>query len=157
MRAVLFLIIGLVAGAAGGLLFKDSFPPAPGTLEARVEDLERTLTRTQNLLAEAGARSPRPGPTTRQKLATGARDIMEDLKAGHPVDMNDLFLAAKPALQDLSPIFDRLRRKDLRKMHERVVEEMTRKYHLTPAQQDALRTWQQKKSEESPAVPHRHG
>ena len=146
------LAIGLAVGITGAVLFQESFPPPAGSPEARLADLETELARTRVRLAAAEARAPRPEATTQQKLARGARTLMEDIKDGREVDMNDVYQAAKPALRDLSPIFERLQRKDMRRHHEFILADLTRKYHLTPAQQNALREWQKKKIEEDIAA-----
>ena len=152
MRAPLFLAIGLAVGITGAVLFQDSFMPAADSPEERLADLERELARTKVSLAAAEARAPKPEASTQQKLTLGARTIMEDIKDGREVDMNDIYQAAKPALRDLSPIFERLQRKDMRRHHEFILADLTRKYHLTPAQQESLREWQKKKIEADLAV-----
>ncbi len=152
MRAPLLLGIGLLVGLSGAALFQQSFPPPPGSLEARLADLDRELTRSRVLLAAAEARAPQPQATTQQKLARGARSLVEDLKDGREVDLNDVYQAAKPALRDLSPIFERLQRKDLRRHQDFILADLTRKYHLTPAQQDALRLWQKNQLEQQLAA-----
>lgn len=147
MRAPLMLITGLAVGITGTVLFQTSFPPPAGSVEAENADLERELTKTRVELAAAEARAPGPGLSTKQKLADGARDIVEELKAGHPVDMNDVYRAAKPALRDFSPIFERLQRRDLLKRNEHTLDDLTRKYHLAPARQESLREWLKAKTE----------
>lgn len=154
MRALLMLITGLAVGITGAVLFQTSFPPPAGSVEARNADLERELTKTRVELAAAEARAPKPGLTTQQKLAGGARDIVDDLKAGRTVDMNDVYRAAKPALRDFSPIFERLQRREMLKHNERVLDDLTRKYHLSPAQQVRLREWLKTKTETNLAAYH---
>lgn len=152
MRAPIFLVTGLVIGISGALLYQQSVPPPAGSVEARNSELERELIRTKVALAAAEARAPRPGLTTGQKLKEGARSIFEDLKEGRTVDMNDVFRAAKPVLRDFSPLFERLHRRDLKKHNEYMLGDLTRKYHLNPAQQESLRAWQTAKTEEQIAA-----
>lgn len=121
-------------------------------MEARNAELERELTQMKVALAAAEARAPRPEATTREKLAVGARKIMDDLKAGRTVDMNEVFRAAKPVMRDFSPLFERLQRRDMGKRNEFVLADLTRKYHLNPAQQEALRAWQKTKTDEQIAA-----
>ena len=106
MRAPIFILTGLVAGIAGSVLFQQSMPPEPGSVEARLAELDRELNRTRLDLAAAEARAPKADATTQQKLAKGARNLVADFKDGKTVDMNDVFQAAKPALRDFSPIFE---------------------------------------------------
>lgn len=147
MRTPLLLLLGLLIGAVGAWMFQTSFPPEAGTPEERVAELERKLIQTEVRLKAAEERNPAAGLDTRGKLREGARSIMEDLRAGREVDMNDIYKAAKPAMRDLSPIFERLQRKDLRKQQEFLHADLTRKYKLNPQQQEALRKWQQQKVE----------
>lgn len=147
MRGPVFLLVGLLAGVTGAVLFQQSFPPPAGSLEESLAASETELTRTRVLLAAAEARAPRPEASTQQKLSRGVRTILEDWKEGKEVDVNELFKAMRPALRDLSPLFERVKRKELKKHHEFVLKELTRKYHLTPAQQETVRAWQEKKIE----------
>ncbi|MDB6136616.1 MAG: hypothetical protein JWM59_4859 [Verrucomicrobiales bacterium] len=152
MRAPLFLIIGAIIGAAGALLYQQSTPPVPGSPEARNSELERELIKTRVALAAAEARAPKPGLTTKEKLANGARTIVDDLKAGRTVDMNDVFRAAKPVISDFSPLFERIQRRDMRRHNEYILGDLTRKYHLNASQQESLRTWLNNKTEEQIAA-----
>jgi hypothetical protein len=147
MRTPVTLVIGLAVGIAGSLLFQQSFPPPAGSPEEKLADTERDLARTRIQLAAAEARNPRPEPSTQQKLARGMRSIMEDIKAGREVDINDLYKAVRPAMRDLSPLFERIRRKEMQKHHEFVLQDLTREYELTPAQQEKVRAWQAQKLE----------
>ena len=156
MRAPLFIMIGLVVGIAGAVLFQQSLPPQPGSLEARIADLDRELNRTRLDLAAAEARAPKPGSSTQEKLTKGARQLVGDFKDGKTVELNDVFQAAKPALRDFSPIFERLQRKEIRRHNEFLVGDLTRKYHLLPAQQDALRGYLNVKADEQLAFFREH-
>jgi len=147
MRAPLLILIGCALGIAGALLFQQSFPPPAGSPEEKLADTERELARTRIELAAAEARAPKPEASTQQKLARSLRSIMEDIKAGREVDLEDLYRAVRPAMRDLSPLFERIHRKNLKKDAEFTLQELTRKYALTPAQQDSIRAWQEKKLE----------
>ena len=156
MRAPVFVLLGLIVGVAGAVLFQQSLPPEPGSLEARLSDLDRELNRTRIQLAAAQARAPEAGATTREKLAGGARGLVEDFKDGKTVDLDDVFQAAKPALRDFSPIFERLQRKEMRRHNEYLVGDLARKYHLSPAQQDALRNHLNTKMDEQLTLLREH-
>jgi hypothetical protein len=147
MRAPVFLVVGLVTGITGAILFQQSFPPPPGSVEEKVDGLERELERTQVLLAAAEARAPRPEASTQQKFSRGVRSILEEWKAGREVDLEEFYMAMRPAMRDLSPLFERMKQRELRKQHEFILQELTRKYGLTPAQQAAVQAWQKKKIE----------
>jgi hypothetical protein len=152
MRAPVFLVVGLVAGIAGAVLFQQSFPPPAGSVEEKLDGLERELDRTRVLLAAAEARAPRPEASTQQKFSRGVRSILEEWKAGREVDLEEFYMAMRPAMRDLSPLFERMKKRELRKQHEFVLQELTRKYKLTPAQQAVVQAWQKKKIESDVAA-----
>jgi hypothetical protein len=147
MRAAIPLILGLIIGAIGSILFQRSFPPDPGTSAAKIAELDEQLTRTKIRLAALEAANPRKPTSTAAKLRAGASTIFEDLRDGREVDLDDVFQASKPVLRDLSPIFDRIRRRELKHKNDQVLADLTRKYHLDPSQQKALKAWQQSKAE----------
>lgn len=147
MRAAIPLIFGLIIGSIGAFLFQRSFPPDPGTSAAKIAELDEQLTRTRIRLAALETNAPRKPSSTSGVLKAGARTIFEDLRDGRPVDMNEVFQTLKPVMRDLAPIFDRIRRKELKHMNEQILADLTRKYHLDASQQKALKAWQQSKAE----------
>ena len=147
MRAALPLILGLIIGSIGSILFQRSFPPDPGTSAAKIAELDAELTRARVRLAALEASTPKRPVSSAESLRAGARTIFEDLRDGRPVDMNEVFQAVKPVMRDLAPIFDRIRRKELKQHNEQILADLTRKYHLDPSQQKALKAWQQSKAE----------
>jgi hypothetical protein len=146
LRALIPLVVGLAVGGAGASLFVQSLPGAAGSPEARANKLEVELKRANNRVAALEAGAPqgrqRPGRT----LADGARNIAEDIRDGRPVSPDDIFRASQPLLRDLAPLFDRMRVKQQRQMIDSMTGELARKYDLTPQQQDALRQWFERKS-----------
>jgi hypothetical protein len=142
MRTALPLVLGLVIGSIGAVLFQRSFPPDPGTSEARVAELESQLKSATIRLAALEATAPRK-PTNVNALKAGTRNILEDFREGRLVDVNEVFRTFQPVFRDLAPLFDRIRRKELRESHERIHDHLTRKYHLDASQQAALKKWQE--------------
>ena len=51
MRPILPLVIGLLVGVAGAILFVQSMPPKEGSAEERVGKLEAELKRSENRVA----------------------------------------------------------------------------------------------------------
>src|SRR6478735_4476003 len=92
LRAVTILIVGLVIGGAGAVLFRESLPGAEGSAEERATRLELELKKAQNriaaLEAEKGVGPEKGGVLQRltggrdgrRTLRDGARDIAEDIR-----------------------------------------------------------------------------
>jgi DNA-binding PadR family transcriptional regulator len=141
MRPIVPLVIGLAIGIAGAVLFLQSMPPEKGSAEERAVKLEAKLKKANNKLIAYEAADPygrhKPGRT----LKDGARNIFEDLKAGRPVTPDDIFRATQPLIRDLSPLFERMRAKELQRQTDAKAGELARKYSLTEAQQESLKKW----------------
>jgi hypothetical protein len=148
LRSVLPLAAGLAIGATGAILFLQSMPPPEGSAEERIGKLEAQLKSSQNRVAALEALDPqgtkRPGRT----LKDGLRSIADDFRAGRPVTPDDVFRATQPLIRDLSPIFDRMRTKELQRRSDELSGELARKYSLTPAQQESLKQWLDVRAEE---------
>jgi hypothetical protein len=153
-------VIGLLVGAVGATLFLDSMPGHAGSPEERATKLEMSLKQAQNRIAalEANSSQERDGTASawsrtrsderKRALADGARSIADDLRAGRPVNPEDIFRASKPLLRDLAPLFDRMRVKEQQQVIDRMTGEFARKYGLTPESKSALREWFEGKSNE---------
>ena len=155
LRLLLPLVIGLVVGGAGAILFQESMPGAVGSPQERADKLEIELKQTQSRLAALEAPDT-PGKNSRglfdrKNKATasdGLRSIAERVRAGQPVSPEDIFRASKPWMRDVSPFFDLMRVRGQRKMFESLSGEIARKYDLTPQQQTALKGWFASKSDQ---------
>lgn len=159
LRSPIFLVMGLLVGGVGVTLFRQSMPGAEGSAEERANKLELELKRAQNRIAaleaaHAPTREPRSvierisSHHPKQTLADGARRIAEDIREGRPVSPDDIFRASQPLMRDLAPLFDRMRVRQQQGMIDSMTGELARKYNLAPAQQDLLKQWFEKKSEE---------
>ena len=121
-----------VIGVAGQrLLFMQSMPPKEGSAGGtRPRKLEVDLKNANNRVAALEAADPhgrrRPGRT----LADGARDIVQDLSDGKPVTPDDILRATQPLIRDLSPLFERMRAKQIERMSNSKMGELARKYSL---------------------------
>lgn len=148
LRSLVPLAIGLSVGGVGAVLFRDSLPGAEGSSEERVRHLEVELKHAQNKVSALEAADPhgrrRPGRT----FSDGARGIAEDLRDGKEVSPDDVFRVFQPVMRDLSPLFDRMRIREQERTIESKVGEYTRKYDLSPAQQESLKAWFKQRSEE---------
>ena len=141
IRSLLPLAIGLIVGGVGATMFIQSMPGAAGSPEERANKLEIELKKAQDRIAVLDAkdspRRTRPGST----FADKARNIAEDIRAGRPVNPDDIFRAAQPLLRDMAPLFDRMRLKQQRETVDRLTGELARKYDLTPEGRETLRKW----------------
>lgn len=141
MRPILPLVIGLLVGVAGAILFVQSMPPKEGSAEERVGKLEAELKRSENRVAALEGADPHGRRKPGRTLADGARSIAEDFRDGKPVTPDDVFHASQPLIRNLSPIFDRMRARELQRQTDSKANELARKYSLTPAQQESLKNW----------------
>jgi hypothetical protein len=141
MRSILPLVIGLIVGVTGAILFSQSMPPKEGSAEERLGKLEVELQRANNRVTAFEGGDPnnrrRPGQNVTDRL----RDIAEDLRDGKPVSPDDVFRATQPLIRDLAPLFDRIRVRELQRQTDAKAGELARKYSLTPAQQASLKQW----------------
>lgn len=149
IRTSIPLVIGLLVGAVGAVLFMGSMPGKEGSPEERAAKLEVELKKARNQLAalEADPRSRRDKPG--RTLGDRVRSIGEDIREGRPVTPEDIFRASQPLMRDLAPLFDRMRVRGEKHRIDQLSGEIARKYDLTPGQQDALRSWFAQKSEEN--------
>ncbi|MGI9242803.1 MAG: hypothetical protein ACR2RV_18545 [Verrucomicrobiales bacterium] len=147
MRQFLGLAIGLIIGVVGAILFSKSLPPQEGSVDERLEVSEHELQKAKMQIAalRAEGKTGRPSRTTRD----GLRTLAEDVRAGRPVDLDDVFKAAKPWMRDMAPLFDRIRVRDQKQYFDTIAGEWTRKYDLDRKQQRALETWLDGKAEEN--------
>jgi hypothetical protein len=141
MRPYLFLVVGLSVGAAGAILFSQSMPPKEGSQEERIAKLEVELKRSANRVAALEGAAPKGKSPAGRTLKDGLRTLAEDIRAGHPVSPDDIFQATQPLIRDLSPLFDRMRVKELQRQSDTKAGELARKYALNPTQQAALKQW----------------
>jgi hypothetical protein len=141
MRAPIFLLLGLLVGAVGATLFVRSLPPPAGTEAAKIAELERLVARDRLTIASLEATEANAAARLQKLAASGRRSILEDLKDGRPVDMNDLFNTAKPFLHDFAPLMDRMRRRDQKRYIEHAVADLAKKHGLNDAQQEDLKKW----------------
>ncbi|MGV3532704.1 MAG: hypothetical protein ACO1QR_10075 [Chthoniobacteraceae bacterium] len=151
LRSVVPLVLGLAVGGLGASLFLDSLPAPEGSPEERVRTLELELERTQKRLAAAEAAQGQGAggrSGSARALSDSVRVIGEDIRAGRTVNPEELFRTSKPILRDLAPIFDRMRLKEQKAVIDGMTGEFTRKYQLTPGQEQALKEWFGKRAEE---------
>ena len=145
IRTLLPLALGLIVGGAGAWLFIDSMPGEPGSAQERADRLEVELKRANDRMAAmeaAGGKGQDRFANAARRVSPGnARDILEDLRAGRPVNLEEIYNLGKPLIQSLAPLFDRMRVKEQRRWVDTMTGELSRKYALTPGQQGKLREW----------------
>ena len=140
-RPYITLVVGLLVGVAGAILFLQSMPPKEGSAEERADKLAVELKRAENRVAALEGADPRGRKRPGRTLNAGARGIFEDLRDGKPVTPDDIFRATQPLIRDLSPIFERMRAKEQQRKVDVMAGELARKYSLTEPQQESLKQW----------------
>ena len=144
LKSLAPLAVGVAVGVVGATMFRESLTGAKGSPEEQVAKLEVDLKRANNRIA-ALEEGRRPNGRT---VKDGLREIADDLRAGRPVTPDDLLKLTKPLMRDLEPLLARMRVQEEKNRIESLTGELARKYDLTGAQQEALKEWFERKSEE---------
>ena len=148
MRAPMFLVLGLLVGAVGATLFVRSLPPPAGTEAEKIAELERVVARDRLRIASLEATEANAAARLERLAATGRRSILQDLKDGRPVDLNDLFNTAKPFLHEFAPLLDRMSRRDQKRRIEHTVADLAERHGLNASQKEELKQWLEARAEE---------
>ncbi len=138
MRHYLFLAAGFAIGAVGSILFIQSMPPEEGSAEEKVIKLEAELKKASN---HAMALSGNTKSRRTESISDGTKAIAESIREGKPVTPNDVLRLMQPLIRDLSPLFERMRAKELQKESDTIAGEIARKYGLNESQQVSLKKW----------------
>lgn len=146
MRQYLGLVIGLVVGVVGAVLFRQSLPPEEGSVRDKLEETERVLRIQQMELAKYEAKY---GSVNKRTVRDGMRSIAEDLKAGRDVSLDDVFWTMKPWMRDMAPLFDRMRMVEQEERFDSLAGRYAREYNLTDQGQAELKEWFRRKEEEN--------
>jgi hypothetical protein len=139
--SIISLLVGLLLGGTAVVLFDASLPPAEGSAEEKAAQLESELSRARSSIAKLEAQMPAKGVDFASTARGSLSDMLDDIKHGRPVDIEKLHHRLKPALREITPLFDLLRRRELKKEHARLAAHMAEAYHLNEAQQKALEQW----------------
>ena len=138
MRQYLGLVIGLVVGVVGAVLFRQSMPPEEGSVEAQLEEAEQVLRVTMMELARYEQRYGSSNPRT---VRDGMRTIAEDLREGRDVSPDDVLWTMKPWLRDMAPLFDRMRMIEQEERFDSLAGHYAREYNLSEQGQAELKEW----------------
>ncbi len=146
MKQALGLVIGLLVGAVGAILFSGSVAPEEGTPEERLEIAQHELRKAQRTITEYEAQlGLRRGNRT---VGDGVRDIVQDIKEGREVSIDDIYKTMQPWLQQMSPLFARMREINEEDWADQMTGEWGRKYDLSASEQQRLKAWFQERSRE---------
>ncbi|WP_035615129.1 hypothetical protein [Haloferula sp. BvORR071] len=144
IKPFLFLAVGLAVGGVGVMMFRDSLPGGQGSPEQRVSELEAQLKKAENRAVAAEASVKRSGS---RSLTQGARDLIDDAKAGRPISPDDILHALQPSISIVSPIMDRMRVRQEKRMIDGQIGEIVRRYNLDAEGEEKLRKFFDKKIE----------
>ncbi len=145
MKQALGVVIGLLVGAVGALMFSRSLPAAEGTPEERLEIAQQDLKQAQRKIQILQARVGQTGP---RGVKDGVRDIMQDIREGRDVSLDDVFATMKPWMRNMAPLFDRMREINQQDWADNMTGEWSRKYDLNEAEKAQLRAWFIQKNKE---------
>jgi hypothetical protein len=143
------LVIGLVIGGAGAVLFQQSLTGGEGTPEQRAAKLEVDLKKAQNRIAALEDTDPRGRRKSGRTIKDSLQEIRDKIQDGQAVTPDDFLRLMQPWMRDISPLMERMRVREQNRMIDQKSGEFARKYDLTPEQQTALRRWFETKSEEN--------
>lgn len=127
------------------LLFSRSLPPEEGSPEEALEVMTMELTRTQRRVRELEESG---GGRGKRNVGDGVRDIMQDIREGREVSMDDVFATMKPWMRDMAPLFNRMREINQEDWADNMTGEWARKYDLNKGEKEKLRQWFMAKSRE---------
>ncbi len=148
MRQYLGVIIGVVLGVVGALLYGQSKPPDTGSQKERAELAEqryRSLQRENRELRADGLRARKRG------ASDSTRAIYEDILSGRGADLDDVFQVTKPWLTKIAPVINLIRVKEEKDHFNSIAGEYGRKYELSERQQNELREWLDQRATENAA------
>ncbi|MFP6885055.1 MAG: hypothetical protein VCA40_11520 [Roseibacillus sp.] len=151
MRQYLGLVIGLVVGVVGAILFQQSMPPEEGSTEEKVEKLQGELRVTRMKLSRYEANY---GPGSKRTVRDGMRSIAEDMREGRDVSLDDVFSTMKPWMRDMAPLFDRMRMVEQEERFDSLAGHYAREYHLSDEGQAELKEWFREREEENARAFH---
>ena len=92
--SIIALLAGLLIGGAAVLLFNASLPPAEGSAEERAAQFESQLTQAKSRIAKLEAQLPAKGVDLAATARGTMADIVADIRAGRPVDIERLISAS---------------------------------------------------------------
>jgi hypothetical protein len=147
MRQFLGLGVGLVIGVLGAILFQQSLPPEDGSTSEKLEETTVELRKAERTIAALKADGKRDG--SRRTVRDGMRTIAERVRRGEDVSLDDIFWTMKPWLQDMSPLFDRIRQVEQEEHFDSLAGRYSRDYDLSDADREALKQWLIEKGEQN--------
>jgi hypothetical protein len=136
-KQALGLIVGLVVGITGGILYSKSLRPDPGSMQDRMEIAEEELGK-----ARRNVRAMERHVQRQEAMRDGRlRKLARDIKDGKEVNLDDLFATMKPWMRQMSPVFERLRQINEVDWADARVSEWGRNYDLSDAEKEQLKDW----------------
>lgn len=146
MRSILGIILGVIVGAIGAVLFTQSLPAKAGSVEARAEKAEFERQKAEQKIEALRAQLD---PNRREATRRQAMDsIAQRIRSGRRVNLDDVFKGTmKPWMRDMAPLFDRGRVAGEKRQLNYLSGELTRAYGLDDGQQEALNVWLDRQAE----------
>lgn len=142
LKQALGLIIGLVVGITGGILFSKSLRPEPGSMQERMELAEEALARSERRVRAMEKHVGRTGESSKGRLQSLARDV----KDGKEVSFDDILGTAKPWMRKVAPVMERVRKVSEADWADARVSGWSRRYDLSEAEQEELKEFFKERS-----------
>ncbi|MEJ6719582.1 MAG: hypothetical protein QNK82_13900 [Akkermansiaceae bacterium] len=136
-KQALGLVIGLVVGITGGILFSKSLRPEPGSMQERLEVAEEQLARSNRRLKAMAQHVARYRGSSKGEIQRMARDF----KDGKELSFDDILGSAKPWMRQVAPVMERVRKVSEADWADARVSEWTRNYNLSEAEQEELKEY----------------
>ncbi|MEM9480009.1 MAG: hypothetical protein AAGA58_10185 [Verrucomicrobiota bacterium] len=141
------LILGLVVGIFGAIMFQQSVAPDKETVAGELEQVQHKLRKAEREIA--ALRADGKSTKSRRTVSDGIRSIAERIRAGEEISLDDVFWKMKPWMRDMAPLFDRMRMVEQEDNFDRIAGELARKYDLSKEDREALQNWLLAKSEKN--------
>ena len=135
LKGGLLLGVGLLVGGALGALYTKSLPPEEDSPEAKIEQLQFEVAKYERQMAAIGVDLERRKDTSKDRM----RSIMEQIKNGEEVSLDDVADSMKPFLRDMRPLMMRMHEVTAQDWADAKVGEFSRKYDLSQAEKDGLK------------------
>lgn len=148
LREGLKVVAFVLLGAFGASLYQKSVPPPEGSIEDKLFEAEHKLKLSERRIAALEDSNPDGTRKGHEDTLSMMRKLVRDYKAGKKISMDDLWKLSREQMSAFIPLMHIMgKHNELRRIDSRIGE-LSRKYDLTPQQQDSLRAFLKNASKE---------
>lgn len=145
IKSIVLLVVGLIVGCIGGFMFHGSLPPET-PLEEQIATLQKEKAEAELLIKELENQEDLITRSPENAASQKARLIIDRIRRGETVGLEEFFSAYQPFLEDSAPLFGLLRNLGELERFDYSLGQLTRKYDLTDAERTKLERWMERKS-----------